>query len=93
MLCDDIAIVGYSHRLPGGIRSDDDFWRLLSEREIVQESIVDRYGRGTDLSAGFLAQVGSPAPMRGCSARERNCFLIAGFLECLREKQRTWTHR
>ena len=43
---DAIAIVGYSHRLPGGIVTDDDFWRLLSEREIVQESIVDRYKRG-----------------------------------------------
>ena len=40
------AIVGYSHRMPGGIVSDDDFWRLLSEREIVREPIVDRYERG-----------------------------------------------
>ncbi len=41
-----VAIVGYSHRMPGGIVSDDDFWRLLSEREIVREPIVDRYDRG-----------------------------------------------
>ena len=41
-----VAIVGYSYRMPGGIRTDEDFWRLLSEREIVQEPIVDRYGRG-----------------------------------------------
>ena len=41
-----VAIVGYSYRMPGGICSDSDFWRLLSEREIVQESIADRYGRG-----------------------------------------------
>ena len=41
-----VAIVGYSHRLPGGIRSDSDFWALLSSREIVQEPITDRYGRG-----------------------------------------------
>ena len=41
-----VAIVGYSHRMPGGIVSDDDFWRLLSEREIVREPIVDRYERG-----------------------------------------------
>ena len=41
-----VAIVGYGHRMPGGIRSDDEFWRLLSEREIVQEPITDRYGRG-----------------------------------------------
>ena len=41
-----LAIVGYSYRMPGGIRTDEDFWRLLSQREIVQEPIVDRYGRG-----------------------------------------------
>ncbi len=42
----DVAIVGYGHRMPGGIRSDSDFWRLLTEREIVQEPVRDRYGRG-----------------------------------------------
>ena len=41
-----VAIVGYSHRMPGGIRSDSDFWTLLTEREIVQEPIADRYGKG-----------------------------------------------
>ncbi len=41
-----VAIVGYSYRMPGGILTDDDFWRLLSEREIVQEPVNDRYGRG-----------------------------------------------
>ena len=41
-----VAIVGYSYRMPGGIRTDEEFWRLLSEREIVQEPITDRYGRG-----------------------------------------------
>ncbi|WP_428275582.1 SDR family NAD(P)-dependent oxidoreductase [Candidatus Palauibacter sp.] len=41
-----VAIVGYSYRMPGGIRTDSDFWRLLREREIVQEPITDRYGRG-----------------------------------------------
>ncbi len=43
---DAVAIVGYSYRMPGGIRTDDDFWRLLSEREIVQEPVTNRYGRG-----------------------------------------------
>ncbi len=42
----DVAIVGYSHRLPGGIHSDSEFWSLLCKREIVQEPIRDRYGRG-----------------------------------------------
>ena len=32
--------------MPGGIRGDSDFWRLLCEREIVQEPVTDRYGRG-----------------------------------------------
>ena len=41
-----VAIVGYSYRMPGGILTDTDFWRVLSEREIVQEPILDRYGRG-----------------------------------------------
>ncbi|MXW56314.1 MAG: polyketide synthase, partial [Gemmatimonadales bacterium] len=41
-----VAIVGYSYRMPGGIRTDSDFWRLLREREIVQEPVAERYGRG-----------------------------------------------
>ena len=41
-----VAITGYSYRMPGGIRSDADFWRLLSEREVIQEPISVRYGRG-----------------------------------------------
>ena len=41
-----IAIVGYSYRMPGGIATDDDFWRLLREREIVREPITYRYGKG-----------------------------------------------
>ena len=41
-----VAIVGYSHRLPGDLVTDDDFWRLLRERDIVREPIVDRYKRG-----------------------------------------------
>ena len=32
--------------MPGGIRTDADFWRLLSDREIVQEPVMDRYGPG-----------------------------------------------
>ncbi|MYJ49730.1 MAG: type I polyketide synthase, partial [Rhodothermaceae bacterium] len=41
-----VAIVAYGYRMPGGIRTDSDFWQLLSEREIVREPIIDRYGRG-----------------------------------------------
>ena len=32
--------------MPGGIQSDSDFWTLLSRRDIVQEPITDRYGKG-----------------------------------------------
>ena len=45
-ISDGVAITGYSHRLPGGIHSDSEFWRLLCEREIVQEPISERYGKG-----------------------------------------------
>ena len=48
-----VAIVGYAYRMPGGIRTDDDFWRLLSRREIVREPITDRYGRGYQPIGGF----------------------------------------
>jgi thioester reductase-like protein len=41
-----IAIIGYSHHLPGGIKTDDDFWQLLKQRNIVQVDIATRYGPG-----------------------------------------------
>jgi len=45
-ICKKVAVTGYSYRLPGGLNCDDDFWRLLSAREIVQVPIVERYGPG-----------------------------------------------
>ena len=48
-----MAIVGYSHRPPVGLRTDDDFRRPLSEREIVREPVTDRYGRGYGPVGGF----------------------------------------
>ena len=48
-----VAIVGYAYRMPGGILTDDDFWRLLSQRDIVREPITDRYGRGYQPIGGF----------------------------------------
>ena len=60
-----IAITGYSYRMPGGIRSDDDFWRLLSEREIVQEPITDRYGRGYRPIGGFSGPSRFASPYEG----------------------------
>ena len=60
-----VAIVGYSHRMPGGIRSDADFWRLLSEREIVQEPIADRYGKGHLPLGDFRVRDALQVRMRG----------------------------
>ena len=48
-----VAIVGYAYRMPGGIRTDDDFWDLLSRREVVREPVTDRYGRGYQPIGGF----------------------------------------
>jgi len=39
--------------MPGGILTDDDFWRLLSQRDIVREPITDRYGKGYQPIGGF----------------------------------------
>ena len=61
----DVAITGYSHRMPGGIRTDDDFRRLLSEREIVQEPITDRYGRGYRPIGGFSGPSRLASPWEG----------------------------
>ncbi|MCY4592999.1 MAG: SDR family NAD(P)-dependent oxidoreductase [Alphaproteobacteria bacterium] len=60
-----VAIVGYSHRLPGGIRSDADFWNLLGSREIVQEPITDRYGRGHLPIGGFSGPGRLASPYEG----------------------------
>ena len=51
--------------MPGGIRSDDDFWRLLSEREIIQEPVTDRYGRGAQPIGGFSGPERLASPYEG----------------------------
>ena len=60
-----VAIVGYSYRMPGGIRTDEDFWRLLSDREIVQEPVADRYGRGYRPVGGFSGPGRFASPYEG----------------------------
>ena len=60
-----VAIVGYSHRMPGGICSDSDFWRLLREREIIQEPISDRYGKGVRPIGGFSGPGRFASPYEG----------------------------
>ncbi len=62
---DAVAIVGYSYRMPGGIHTDDDFWRLLSEREIVQEPVTDRYGKGYQPIGGFSGPGRFASPYEG----------------------------
>ena len=51
--------------MPGGIRTDDDFWRLLSQREIVREPVTDRYGRATSPSAASQVRAVSAALTKG----------------------------
>ena len=51
--------------MPGGIRTDDGFWRLLSEREIVQEPITDRYGKGYRPIGGFSGPGRFASPWEG----------------------------
>lgn len=48
-----MVIVAYSHRLPDGLRTDEDFRRLLGEREFVREPVTDRYCRGYRPVGGF----------------------------------------
>ena len=60
-----VAITGYSHRLPGGIESDSDFWRLLSDREIVREPVRNRYGRGHNPIGEFSGPGRLASPYEG----------------------------
>ena len=60
-----VAVVGYSYRLPGGIRTDREFWRLLSEREIVQEPVTDRYGKGYRPVGGYSGPGRFAGPYEG----------------------------
>ena len=65
-----VAIVGYSYRMPGGIRTDNDLWRLLSEREIVQEPVTDRYGRGYQPIGEFSGPGRFASPYEGLIREE-----------------------
>ena len=60
-----IAVVGYSYRLPGGICTDEEFWRLLTEREIVQEPVTDRYGQGYRPVGGYSGPGRFASPYEG----------------------------
>ncbi len=60
-----IAVVGYSYRLPGGILTDEEFWQLLTEREIIQEPVTDRYGRGYRPVGGYSGPGRFASPYEG----------------------------
>ena len=60
-----IAIIGYGYRLPGGIKNDDEFWKLISERGFVQEPIEDRYGKGQCPHDGFDSPMRVASPYEG----------------------------
>ncbi len=60
-----VAIVGYSYRMPGGIRTDDDFWQLLTTREIIREPITDRYGKGYSPIGDFSGPGRVASPYEG----------------------------
>ena len=62
---ESVAIVGYAYRMPGGIRTDDDFWHLLSQREIVREPVTGRYGRGYQPIGGFSGPGRFASPYEG----------------------------
>ena len=85
-----VAIVGYSYRMPGGIRTDSDFWRLLSEREIVQEPIADRYGRGCRPIGGFTGPSRFASPHEGL-IREDGEKLFDRTLFGMSHNEMTWT--
>ncbi|MGD3110464.1 type I polyketide synthase, partial [Streptomyces sp. YGL11-2] len=77
---DPIAIVGVNCRFPGGVRSPDDLWRLLSHGEdAISGFPADRgwdldalaQGASATLEGGFLDGVGLfDAPFFGISPRE-----------------------
>src|SRR5690554_4471292 len=60
----EIAIVGYSYRMPGGIKTDEDFWEVLKSRKTIQVPIETRYGKG------YLPFAGQSTPGRFASAYE-----------------------
>ena len=59
-----IAVIGYGYRLPGGMKTDDEFWSFLAERGVVQEPVENRYGKQQAPYDGFKT------PMRVASLYE-----------------------
>ena len=70
-----IAVVGYSYLLPGGIRTDEDFWKLLTDRSYVQSPIKERYGRGFLPIGGYFGPQRMISHYEGHVENEEECQL------------------
>ncbi|MFL6121946.1 SDR family NAD(P)-dependent oxidoreductase [Actinophytocola sp.] len=68
---DAVAVVGMACRLPGGVRSPEDLWRLVDEgRDAITEPPADR-GWTVPVRGGFLADAGDfDAAFFGIAPRE-----------------------
>ncbi len=74
-----IAIVGYGFRMPGNFRIEADFWSLLNQRGVVQEPIVERYGRGYRPLGQFYLRNRFASPYEGLVPDEVNWLFDRSF--------------
>ncbi len=51
--------------MPSEIRTDENYWQPLSEREIVQEPINNRYGKEYSQIFGFAGPRRVARPFKG----------------------------
>ena len=70
-----IAVVGYAYQMPGGIRNDEDFWKLLCERSFIQNPIKERYGRGYLPLGGYFGPTRMISHYEGHILDEDECLL------------------
>ncbi|MXZ49611.1 MAG: SDR family NAD(P)-dependent oxidoreductase [Rhodobacteraceae bacterium] len=70
-----VAVVGYAYQMPGGIRNDEDFWKLLCDRSFIQNPIRERYGRGYLPIGGYFGPTRMISPYEGHVLDEDECLL------------------
>ncbi len=70
-----VAVVGYAYQMPGGIRNDEDFWKLLCDRSYIQNPIRERYGRGYLPIGGYFGPTRMISHYEGHILNEDECFL------------------
>ena len=56
--------------MPGGIKSDEDFWELLSNRKVVRVPVKDRFGQGYEPIAGQSGPSRFASPYEGLMINE-----------------------